>query len=123
MAPILTAIIEQGIDEGVFSTAYPAETSGIVLAISRSLSETISEMLLDDTYDGDMAAAFERTIYAHEYAIARVLGFDGLLKLIDVETAKLWSRRTPIASAECRLNIAKLCIEREMVAAFSMTAK
>ena len=90
VAPMLAVIIAQGVDEGVYATEYPAEMSGVVLAISRSLSESMSELLLDEMYEGDMAAAFERIIYAHQRAIARVLGFDGPLELIDVDAAKLW---------------------------------
>ena len=62
----------------------------IVFTVLRSLSESLAEMLLDETYDRDMAAAFESIIRAHEFAIARILGYHGLLELIDVETAKLW---------------------------------
>lgn len=90
VAPMLAAIIEQGVNEGVYTVEYPAETSGIVLAISRSLSESLVELLMDEAYDGDMAAAFERSIRAHECAISRVLQYDDTLHLIDVDSAKLW---------------------------------
>jgi len=90
VAPILTAIIAQGVEEGVYATEYPTEISGIVLAVSRSLSESLVEILMDEDYEGDMSAAFERIIHAHHNAIARILSFNGPLELIDIETAKLW---------------------------------
>ena len=90
VAPMFAAIIEQGVEEGIYTTEYPAEISEIVFTIMRSLSESMVELLLDEDYEGDMAAAIERIIAAHEYAIARVLGFDGPFELIDVDAAKLW---------------------------------
>lgn len=90
IAPIFAAIIEQGIDEGIFSTEYPAETSEIIYNVMRSMSESMMDILLDKEYAGDMAAAFERIICAHEYAVARILSYEGELNLIDIEAAKLF---------------------------------
>jgi len=90
VAPFFAAIVEQGIDEGVFHTHYPTEVAEIIYAVLRSLSESMTIVLLDREYQGDMEAAFERIINAHEESIARILGYDGKLELIDLDVAKLW---------------------------------
>jgi AcrR family transcriptional regulator len=90
IAPFFASVIVQGIDEGVFTTDYPAEVSEIIYNIMRFLGETMIRLLLDENYEGDMAYEFERIIRSHEYAIGRILGYEGELALIDIEAAKLW---------------------------------
>ncbi len=56
IAPIFTVIIEQGIDEGVFDTPYPAETGAIVYNTMRAMSESMMDVLLAEDHAGDMVA-------------------------------------------------------------------
>jgi TetR/AcrR family transcriptional repressor of nem operon len=85
-----TVIIKQGLEEGVFSTQYPPEMSQIVYTVMLSMSESMMYLLLDEAYEGDMIADFERTVRAHEFAIARILGYGGELNLVDMDAMKLW---------------------------------
>lgn len=91
IAPVFSHILRQGMEEGVFNLPYPVESAEIIYALLRSMSESMTYMLLDTQYEGDLSAAFERVIAAHEHAISRVLGYDGKLELINAETAKKWT--------------------------------
>ncbi len=91
VAPILARIIEQGVSEGVFHTGYPQETAEIIFVLLRSMSESIAYVLLDAEYTGDLSSHFDRLVLSHQVAIARVLGYDGTLQLIDLNTMRLWA--------------------------------
>jgi len=90
-APQLAKIIAQGIEEGVFETAYAEETAEIIYAVSNAFSETITDILLNpDGYD-DPAALARRKIGAVQTAIERVLGAaPGSLPVIDEQQFAAW---------------------------------
>ena len=59
--------------------------------IGRSLSETISGVLLNENGDGEPMSFLQRKIAVHEDAIERLLGAPkGSLQLFDVGNVKLW---------------------------------
>jgi AcrR family transcriptional regulator len=94
VTPLLTEIIRQGIQEGVFKTAYPDQVCHVILYVLQGLSETIIELLISSETNHD-AARIESgvTVYiaALTDALERVLGTPkGALHLIDPETLKEW---------------------------------
>jgi AcrR family transcriptional regulator len=94
VTPLLTQIIRQGIQEGVFKTSYPDQVCHVILYILQGLSETIIELLISRETNRD-AARIESgiTVYTDALtdALERVLGTpSGTLHLIDPETLKEW---------------------------------
>ncbi len=94
VTPLLTEIVNQGIQEGVFTTAYPDQVGNIIVYILQGLSDEIVELMISIETNHD-DARIEREI--NDYigaltdAMERVLGAQkGSLKLIDPETMKVW---------------------------------
>lgn len=91
MAPLFSALIRQGIEEGVVKTSYSEQLSEVVLSLAANLGDTLGEMLLAfDAERGNMARV-EATIAAYTDALERILGISpGSLSLTDAETLKAW---------------------------------
>jgi len=94
VTPLLTQIIRQGIQEGVFQTSYPDQVCHVIVYILQGLSDTIIELLLSSETKRD-AARIESGVTAYIAALTdaleRVLGAPrGSLNLIDPETLKEW---------------------------------
>ena len=91
LSPELAKIIAQGIEEGVFETAFVEESAEIVYSISRTFSDAFAGILLNpDNYDNPAALA-RRKIAAVQIAIERVLGATpGSLPLVDEQTLAAW---------------------------------
>ncbi|GCE07329.1 TetR/AcrR family transcriptional regulator [Dictyobacter aurantiacus] len=96
MAPLFSALIRQGIEEGIMSTPYSEQMSEVVLSLAASLSDTLGELLLAfDAERGDMARV-EATIAAYTNALERVLGMSpNSFTLTDTETLKAWFVSAP----------------------------
>jgi AcrR family transcriptional regulator len=45
-APLLTLIIRQGIQEGVFSTPYPEQMGGVILSLTLGMGNTLAKLFL-----------------------------------------------------------------------------
>ncbi len=61
LSPELAKIIAQGVEEGVFETAFVEESAEIVYAISKALSDTLAGILLNpDNYDNPAALAWRK---------------------------------------------------------------
>lgn len=89
--PMLTAIVHQGIQEGVLKTAFPEQVGGIILSIGQNLQETIGHLILSYESNHDTLQRIESAVAAYNDAIERVLGVTpGSLCLIDTETLKKW---------------------------------
>jgi len=71
--PMLTEIINQGIQEGVFTNDYPEQAGGIILALARGMGNTLVKLMLsyEEKHEIDEIAA---TYAAYANAIERVLG-------------------------------------------------
>src|ERR1700751_4185090 len=46
LAPLLSAIVRQGVDEGQFATAYPEQAGAIIVAVVQALQEALAQQLL-----------------------------------------------------------------------------
>jgi len=91
VAPWYSAIIRQGIQEGVFTTSYPDQVGEVVLSLIWDLSDTLGELLLSFKPERDDMLRVESIIAAYTDALERVLGVStGSLHLTDAETLKEW---------------------------------
>jgi hypothetical protein len=74
-APMLNAIVRQGIEEGTFTTLYPEQAGEIILALASGLGNTIGRLMLayrpEHPQDAEVIAA---TYAAYANAIERALG-------------------------------------------------
>ena len=91
VAPLLTVIIRQGIQEGVLTTSYPDQMGAVVLSLVQDLSDTLGELLLSFEPERDDLPRIENTVAAYTDALERVLGAPGAsLQLVDTETLSEW---------------------------------
>ncbi len=89
--PLLTAMIRQGIEEGVLTTPYPDQVGGAVFSIIQGLGDTLAGLLLSIEPERDDLRHIECTVAAYTDALERILGAPtGSLPLIDTETLKEW---------------------------------
>ena len=91
VAPWFSAIIRQGIQEGVFTNSYPDQAGEVVMSLIEDLGETLGEMILSFKPERDVMRRVENTVAVYTDAVERVLGIPtGSLHLTDVETLKEW---------------------------------
>jgi AcrR family transcriptional regulator len=94
LAPLLSAIVRQGVDEGEFVTAHPDQAGAIILAVVQALQDAMAERLLataDRTPSSSSVTEMVNTHGAHMEAIERYLGVaDGALNRVDARTLKSW---------------------------------
>ncbi len=91
LAPLLTRIIYQGIQEEAMNTPFPEQAGNIILAIMQNLQDTIGGFILADEQCQDMLQSIESEVAACAHAVERVLDIaSGSLCLIDTETLKAW---------------------------------
>ena len=91
IAPMLTEIIRQGIDEGVFSTKYPEQFGNIFVGLSHGFEDKFVELLLTDHPPPDAVQQLEALIGAYSDSVERILGApSGSLPLGDIAIMKEW---------------------------------
>lgn len=92
MMPLISKIIHQGAQEGVFNTDYPDDDiAEIILLMGTGLSEVIAPILLNKDEDSEKIKNIQRKAGAHERAVECILNAPkGSLKIFDVSKAKLW---------------------------------
>lgn len=94
VTPALAEIIQQGVQEGVFTTCYPEQVSHAIIYIIQGLGDTIIELFISNEAHPD-PGRIESIVTAYTHALSntieRVLGAPtGSLKLIDPDTLKEW---------------------------------
>jgi len=91
IAPMLTQVIRQGIDEGTFTTKYPDQFGDMILGLSRGIEEAISELLLAEEPPHDALHRLEAIIGAYSESYERILGAPaGSLPLGNIDVLKEW---------------------------------
>jgi AcrR family transcriptional regulator len=76
-APLLTEIVRQGIQEGVFTIAYPDQAGEVILSLLQGMGNTHAKLLLSIDREGDEMRCVEAIVTTHAAymdAIERVLG-------------------------------------------------
>jgi AcrR family transcriptional regulator len=88
LAPLLSAIVRQGVDEHQFATAYPEHAGSIIVAVVQALQDAIAQQLLTGTAKVKEVVA---THGAHIEAIERYLGVPaGTLYRADARAVNSW---------------------------------
>jgi len=84
MRPVYTAIIRQGVDEGVFDTDYADDAVELVLGLWSNLSDVSARLLFDlDEKPGNLDL-LKHKLRMYEHAAERILGArEGSLRLYD----------------------------------------
>jgi AcrR family transcriptional regulator len=91
IAPMLTEIVKQGLDEGVFTTTYPDQIGSMIWGLAQGISDHVAELLLIETPQPDALQRLEAIIGAYSEALERILGAPaGSLPLMDVELLQEW---------------------------------
>jgi AcrR family transcriptional regulator len=91
MAPEWAKIIVQGVEQGVFDTEHALDTSEFALAIIRTASDALTDILHNPDKHEDPVKVAQRKVKAAQTAIERVLGApSGSLPLVDEETMMAW---------------------------------
>jgi len=99
--PLLTAIFEQGIREGVLNISYPDQVGAILLSIVQGVGDGFAELLLVKEPQGDELRRAERLVAAYNDAMERVLGAPiGSLQMMDAESLKEWFDAPDARSAQ-----------------------
>jgi AcrR family transcriptional regulator len=92
VAPLVTAIIQQGVTEGVFTTAFPEETGEILMHMLAGMGDSWADILLADPPPVNTLPIMKRLTAAYTESMERILGApEGALKLIDDATLKVWA--------------------------------
>ena len=93
-APLLSTIVRQGIQEGVFTTPYPDQAGEIILAITRGMGNSLLKLILTFEQDRDQLHYIDDMVAntaATAEAIERVLGAPtNSLYRPDAEAVKGW---------------------------------
>jgi AcrR family transcriptional regulator len=91
ITPLLSTIIQQGIQEGSMNTPYPERVGEIILSLFLSMGDTFSNLLLSHQGNGNELEQVQVTVAAYVYALERVLGTaSGALRLIDDDVMAEW---------------------------------
>ena len=91
IAPMLAVIVEQGMDEGVFSTKYPEQFGNLFVGLSHGFEDKLVELLLTDHPPPDALQRLESLIGAYSDSLERILGAPpGSLPLGNIEILKEW---------------------------------
>lgn len=90
-APIFTAIIRQGIDEGTFTTPYPDQMGEIILSVLQGLGDTFVDALIFSEPVREDLDRISTAVAAYTDALERILGAaSGSLQLLDAATIESW---------------------------------
>jgi hypothetical protein len=92
VTPLFIEIIQQGVQEGVFTTPYPENVSQVIINLGQPLGDSFAEMLLSAEAIHDHALQRAETlIVTYNDAVERILGAPkGSIHLMDTEALKQW---------------------------------
>ena len=89
--PLLTNIICQGVQEGVITTPYPEQVSGVLLALILGMGDAIAESFLPDGLNPQSIRHIQQTIDVYAEAMERILGLPAhSIQFMDPETLQEW---------------------------------
>jgi AcrR family transcriptional regulator len=91
LTPLLSQIIRQGCQEGVFSAPSPEDAARIVVALILGAQETAGDLYVARMANAVPLETIERTFASYATAYERVLGAaPGSLPMVDEATIQMW---------------------------------
>ena len=94
LAPLLSVIVRQGVDERQFATSYPEQAGVIIVALVQALQDAMAQHLLTAAGQSSVATIVKEMVAthgAHIEAIERYLGVPaGTLYRADARVVKSW---------------------------------
>ena len=94
LAPLLSVIVRQGVDEHQFATAYPEQAGAIIVAVVQALQDAMAQQLLTAARRSPAAPEVKQMVAthgAHIEAIERYLGVPaGTLYRADARAVNSW---------------------------------
>jgi AcrR family transcriptional regulator len=89
--PLFDKVIIQGLQEGVFNTAFPDQISELILSLLYHIGDAMVELIFSSEEREIELAHAERLVAAYNNTLERVLGAPaGSLNLMDRDTLKEW---------------------------------
>ncbi len=86
IAPELTKIIKQGVEEGIFNTPYPADVTELIFILAEGMREKIAEYILKLDEEPGNIDIIIKTTKMYEHTVERILGVkEGSIKMLDME--------------------------------------
>jgi AcrR family transcriptional regulator len=91
LVPLLTTIIEQGVDESEFTATSPSHTAGALVSLLLGTNEVATELWFARQANTVTLATVEDTFAAYAEAFERILGArPGSLAFADTATIRQW---------------------------------
>ena len=91
VAPLITDIIRQGVEEGAFHTSHPEQACEIVFSMLQSFGDALVRQMLQPQADAQTLAYLEGLTASYQEAMERVLGArPGSLPLFDPSILREW---------------------------------
>ena len=91
LAPLLSAIIKEGVDDGLFASASPDHTASVLVSMMEGARDAAVELFLARQARTVTFESVERSFAAYTEAFERILGIPaGSLTLIDGPTLRFW---------------------------------
>jgi AcrR family transcriptional regulator len=91
MVPLLSSVVSQGIDEGVFSVVSPDETATVLVSLMQGFQDQAANLFIARQADAITFEVVERTVAGFAEAFERILGIpQGSLTLTDKPTLRFW---------------------------------
>jgi AcrR family transcriptional regulator len=94
LAPLLTGLVRQGVDEHRFATSYPEQAGTIIVALVQALQDAMAQQLLAVAHRSPDAPTVKQMVAthgAHIEAIERYLGIPaGTLYRADTRAVNTW---------------------------------
>jgi AcrR family transcriptional regulator len=91
LVPLLTPIVEQGVEEGLFDVRSPEETATVIVLLVLGLQDVMGDLLFARLADTISFEEVLRRYATYLEALDRVLGLPpGSIKGLDPETMRQW---------------------------------
>ena len=91
LVPLLSAVVRQGIVEGVFNVVSPDETATVLVSLMQGFQEQAVSLFTARQANTISFEVVERTVAGFTQAYERILGIPkGSLTLTDEPTLRFW---------------------------------
>lgn len=91
VSPLLTTIVRQGVEEGVFHASYPEQACAIIFSLLMSFGDVLIKSVTQSAFTMQDMQQLEVTTAAYQDAMERILGAQsGSLPLFDTTILREW---------------------------------